>query len=435
MFKRVFLAALLVAIPGVVQSPAQNLCQNSTKLGCLIPNIYGPNGLTLPNPSHVAHFNSGFQNGFVPLLTSALGSQLTLLPAASPASGFIFAKDPVTGVWTRSAQSFGPILTERAETVGRGKVAIGFSYQRFNFGSLDDASLKDIPAVFHHDETASPYGKDFITTVNSLTIKMDQFTVLGTVGITNWLDASLAVPILRGDLRVVSDATINRVAAFDPKTGPVHYFDPADPIGSTHHDFYNSGKASGIGDITMRLKANAWKGERLGISFLTDVRFPTGDALNFLGSGTYGVKPFAALSYRMRSFSPHINVGYQWNGNSLLTGDLTKGTKGNFPDQFFYSAGTDIGVTRWATLAADFIGQRLINRPRLILQTFTSPLSTTFEDIALSRGSSNIYQGALGVKLNPISRLLITANMLTSFNSAGLRDKFAPMVGISYMLQ
>jgi hypothetical protein len=432
--KKLFLIMPLLFLTGLRESVAQNVCQNSSKLGCLISNVYGPTGLTLPNPSHVAHFNSGFQNEFVPLLTSALGSQLALLPVASPASGFIFAKDPVTGVWTRSAQSFGPILTERAETIGKGRLSLGFSYQRFNFRSLDDASLQDIPAVFHHDATTSPYGQDFITTVNSLTIKMDQFTFLGTVGITSWLDASLAIPVISGDVRVVSDATINRVAAFDPVTGPVHYFDPRDPVGSTRKAYYNSGTASGIGDITLRLKGNALKGERLGLSILTDVRFPSGDELNFLGAGTYGIKPFAALSYRLDQFSPHFNIGYEWNGDSLLMGDLMAGTKGKFPNQFFYAVGTDIGVTQWATMAMDFMQQRIIDRPELVLRTYTSPLSTTYPDITLGRGSSNVYQGAVGVKVNVASRLLVTANGLFTFNQAGLRDRFSPLLGIFYIV-
>ena len=56
-----------------------------------------------------------------------------------------------------------------------------------------------------------------------------------------------------------------------------------------------------------------------------------------------GAKPFAALSFIYKRFSPHINLGYQWNGDSLLSGDVGTGRKEDLPDQLLYVAGIDIG--------------------------------------------------------------------------------------------
>src|SRR5689334_18424603 len=102
------------------QAPSTK-CTGSSKVGCVIPNAYGPTGLTLPNPFHQAHFDSDFQANFSPL-NSAVATELTLLPLASPASGFTYSFEPAAGVYSRSAQSFGPILAERAETIGRKKL-------------------------------------------------------------------------------------------------------------------------------------------------------------------------------------------------------------------------------------------------------------------------------------------------------------------------
>ena len=66
------------------------------------------------------------------------------------------------------------------------------------------------------------------------------------------------------------------------------------------------------------------------------MRFPTGDALNYLGSGSYGVKPFAIFSYRAR-ISPHALVGFEWNTDSIAAGDLGTGTKAKVPNDFAYS--------------------------------------------------------------------------------------------------
>ena len=95
---------------------AQNAA--SPKLAYIIPQLFGSDGLTLRNPNHLAHFDSDFQANFGPFNT-ALGNQLTSLPLPSPASGFTYMFDTSLGVYTRSAQSFGPIL---AEQIGRAHV-------------------------------------------------------------------------------------------------------------------------------------------------------------------------------------------------------------------------------------------------------------------------------------------------------------------------
>ena len=70
------------------------------------------------------------------------------------------------------------------------------------------------------------------------------------------------------------------------------------------------------------MKWNAWSGEHVRFASGLDVRFPSGDALNFLGSGSYGVKPFVVFSYKAR-VSPHVMFGYEWNSNSIVTSRLS----------------------------------------------------------------------------------------------------------------
>ena len=100
--------------------------QQSQKLAYVISNLYGPEGLTLDNDTHRAHFDSSFRENFSPFNT-ALAAQLTSLPLPSTAAGFTYTYDPTLGIYNRSAQSFGPILAERAETIGKGKFYVGFS--------------------------------------------------------------------------------------------------------------------------------------------------------------------------------------------------------------------------------------------------------------------------------------------------------------------
>ena len=106
--------------------------------------------------------------------------------------------------------------------------------------------------------------------------------------------------------------------------------------------------ASGIGDIIVRLKNRVYSGGS-GLAWGMDLRLPTGDAENLLGSGALGLKPFVAVSFNNEVVSPHFNLGYQWNGKSILAGDVLAGEKAELPDQLVYAVGLDIGVSARVT--------------------------------------------------------------------------------------
>ena len=152
----------------------------STKLALLIPNLYGPNGLTvdseakLPDGStHSGHFNSAFQAEFTQF-NIALAGQIAAIPLPSPASGFTYSFDSTLGVFKRSTESFGPILAERPETLGRRKFSFGLSYQHFKFDSIEGVPMSDVPAVFTHDDFQLGGGRsDVVTTLNSIDVSVD----------------------------------------------------------------------------------------------------------------------------------------------------------------------------------------------------------------------------------------------------------------------
>ena len=407
---------------------------NSAKIGCMLPSL-GGSAFTLPNDFHRAHFSNVIQTNFTPL-NSALATQLTQLPFASPASGFTLTFNSAVGVFTRTTQSFGSIMTERAETIGRGKVVIGATYQHFAFDEIDGIDLKNIPAVFLHEDDPAvvrDYEKDFITTRNSIDMKVHQFTLLGTVGVTRRFDVALAVPILDVRMGISSDATIQRVAAPDPVRGENHFFDAANPGGSTYRAFTNRSNASGIGDLTVRLKGTLFRGERSALALAGDIRFPTGDEMNFLGTGAYGFKPFLAFSTSLGRFAPHANAGFQWNGSSVLAGNLSTGAKARLPRMFSWAGGTDVGLTRRVTLAFDVIGHRVFSADRLFTSTYTSPAPATgtFQNVWLAKGSFNIVDASIGGKVNLVGGLLLSVNVLAKLNDGGLRDRFVPMVGLA----
>ena len=151
----------------------------------------------------------------------------------------------------------------------------------------------------------------------------------------------------------------------------------------------------GLGDILLRLKGTVARGEQAGLALGVDVRLPSGDELDLLGIGTYGIKPFAAVPDKR--ISPHFNLGYQHNGESLLAGDTQTSRKGDFPDQILYVAGADLGIRDNFTVALDHLGQDVINSKRIATRSFLAlDDATTFPTVQVVERSLNVLGTALG---------------------------------------
>jgi hypothetical protein len=472
--------------PTALSTTTQPNLQISKRLICTVNQIYGGGGLvgvsnkgplgsTDQNSAafkHSVHFQDSSLASFVPL-TSAIGSALSQLPLTSPASGFTFSFNSSLGVYARTTENFGPILSERADTIGKHKLFVGVSYQYFNFDEVDGVNLHHFAAVFQHEPEPCPTNnpnnitcinntgppaitKDYVSTQNRIDLKAHQVTAVATFGFTDRFDVSAAIPILVVGMDMTSAATINNFEATDASIVPaccVHQFAPppamipgetlgqiyaAPSNGFQYYNnarFFRSNSAWGIGDLVFRAKYRVLKREKLGFALGGDFRAPTGDELNFLGSGTWGIRPFATLSYSGR-FSPHANMGFQANGKSVLGGNISADTSARLPNAFTYSFGGDLGLSARASVSADFFGATLFNVPQMGTTATTTLLADNstinVPGLVTTTGTSNQASVAVGGKINPFGRLLITANVLFRVNDAGLHYKPVPLVGMSY---
>jgi hypothetical protein len=411
--------------------------QAQEKLAFMIPTLFGPNGLTVDSEAHLptgethsAHFNSSFQANFSPFNT-ALGQRLASVPLPAPASGFTFTFDPTLGVFNRSTRSFGPLVADRAETIGKNRASIGVAYQRFSFDSLDGIDLGHISTVFTHDNPAAGTGRDdVITTDNAIAAEISQFTTYVSLGLSDWLDVSVALPLVSADLAVTSRATIRRIGTVNPA---IHFFFEHEGTFGDHQTFQKSGHANGIGDVALRLKAAAVRRPGLGISFGLEGRLPTGDEENFLGAGAFAARPFMVISAPHGAVSPHLNVAYQWNGKSVLGGNVLTGEKGDLPDEAGFAAGADFAVSKKVTLAFDVVGRRIIDGEQVAAETFHAlDGHSQFPSVRFNKSSYNVFDGAVGLKANPGGGLLLDLNVLFKLNDEGLRDRVTPLVGLEY---
>ena len=432
-------AALLLATAD--RAAAQD-AQQSAGLAALIQDIFGPAGLKvhsdalLPDGStHSAHFNSDFQSNFRQF-DIALASQLTSLPLPSPASGFTYMFDEATGTFARSTQSFGPLLADRAETIGLRKMLVGWDYQYFSFDALEGVNLRRIPAVFTHDDYQLGGGlADIVSTSNAIKASVTQFTGLITYGAGSRTDIAVAIPLVRTSLAVISDAEIEHFGT--SADSGAHYFpDPTSPHGyGTREQFSAKGSAAGVGDVVMRVKETFLRSAHRGFAAALEVRAPSGNEEDLLGSGAWGVKPIAIASFTAGRLSPHVNLGYQWNGRSVLAGDPKTGRTSDLPDRVTFASGADVGVNDRLTVAFDMLADRVIDSPRLTAETFhaSGPLgSGDFGNIAFVNGSYFVSSGALGLKLNVAPGMLVNFNLRFSASHHGLTDKLTPLLGVEY---
>ena len=326
-----------------------NIAVRVERLALLFPQLYGRDGLIVDSratltsgENHSAHFDSAFQSEFVQF-GAALTGKLVSVPLPSLASGFTYEFDPSLGVFSRNTQSFGPIMAERAETIGANRTSFGVAFEHSGFDTIEGLNLDNVPGVFTHDDFELGEGReDLVTTKNAIDASVDQFTAFVTYGLTDRLDVSLAVPFVSNELLVVSEATIQRIGTENPE---VHFYQMANGTLGDRWIFTAFGSARGIGDLTVRLKSRVWKGATSGVALGLDLRVPTGDEENLLGAGAPGVKPFMAWSASFDTFSPHFNFGYLWNGSSILAGDPVTEQSADLPDQFTYIVGAEFGVS------------------------------------------------------------------------------------------
>ncbi len=409
----------------------------SASLSCLVQVSQTPSGFS---PASAAQPSFGIPNSLGGL-SAAIGAEVSQIPLASPASGIIYTNNPVTQLPEQLNQSFGPILTQRAQTIGRHNLYFATTYQYFLLKDFDSLELKNLPALIYLNSPNNSVSgtPDFVGFSNNfIQLKVHQFVGYFTYGLTSRIDVSVAVPLLRVDIR----DTFNEAFVRDPNSPTPPPTVPPAPISGSR-----AGEATGIGDIVLATKVIVWKLRRAGkdhggFSLGVEVRLPSGDSHNYLGSGAIGAKPFATFSYAGH-FSPHFNIGYQANGKTdLITVVNTSNGKlerGSLPNRLIYSGGVDFALFKKLTVNVDGIAQLVFDAPRAKLLPPGTPLfgsnsniSNTSPIVGPFTASYTQADAAGGIKWNPFKGLLLSGNVSVKLNQAGLRSRLVPLMGASY---
>ena len=173
----------------------------------------------------------------------------------------------------------------------------------------------------------------------------------------------IAIPLVYVEIDGNAQATINSVST-SPLTGePFHFFpDQSNPLQTTVP--YDD-EAFGIGDIALRLKYGFFQDFDNNLAFLVDIRLPTGDDDNFLGTGETNIRITEVYSKNFGDTTAHANISYE-----RRSGDLDS-------DEIEYAIGFDTKLADSITLAVDVLGNFDLNDKEAIN---LGPGTRTIED-------------------------------------------------------
>ena len=420
-------------------------------------------------------------------LNASIATALSIIPLSSPASGVIVRKDPETGAELPVSSTLGPIFTERAETIGKGKFYVGFSDQDFHFTKFNGDSLNSLKILYPGGDPSKVVLGGPLSTVPAtfgvgLDVRLSQNIAFFTYGVTDRIDVSLGLPTVHS---AVSGRTYDGTIYAGNGTGTngstcwcVNTFTPGYPT-LIQPQIGNAALAkTGLGDVLVRAKGTILRTASAVVAIGGDVRLPTGDESNYLGVGTTVVKPFVAVSFYTKPLrnnivlSPHFDVGWQFSGKSALGGELQgtlltqstsagninyigapfTSTKGYLPDVFTWAAGTELALGRHNTVIVDILGNQvgwIHGIPNAETQTISNVLLPTGPNgdlsgaavptkgsaaglVSTGRVSFGQYSASLGYKARITRNLVANFNVVLRLDNNGLVARAVPMFGLGY---
>lgn len=370
---------------------------------------------------------SGVVDGLVDYLQGAIAQGIATVPAPSAGSGEAFRLSAL-GVPVRNEEtSLGPILAERALTLGRGHFLIGANVTDLRFETLRGISLEslefnvvqeDIPPAGLGDPSIE---RTYLFVKTHMAFQARVANLFLTAGVTDRFDVSVLVPVIQATVTGFSDAEIVASGGGDPAAGFSFGGPPEDPKLVERTEEVRA-KATGLGDTSVQGKLRVTATDsRFGMAILTGVRVPTGREEDFMGSEGWSARGLGVFSTApFGGFSPHLNIGGVFRSadgeRSAIIGAI----------------GFDHRTSNRLTLAGELLGQFPVGENPLIQSEAT--IFTGEKEVSVP--SSNLptlddyqFDGAFGFKLG-LGGFAIIGNAIVPLNDGGLRGEVLWTVGL-----
>lgn len=330
-------------------------------------------------------------------IARALLVNLTSVPLVTSSGGFVYRLNPELGTVERASQSFGGFFVERALTAGAGHATIGITANTSAFDRLDGANLRDgsfVTVANQFRDEAAPFDSDTLT----LRVRTNVLTVFGNVGVSDRLEIGAAVPFV--DLRIEGERRNT-------------YF------GDAFAEASGEGTASGVGDVALRAKYMLVSRRSAAVSAAFEVRLPTGDDANLLGTGK--------ASYRMLGIGSYESGGMVLNVNGGVI-------LGGISEEMNVSGAASYAIHPRVTLAGEVLVRHVVDLQTIGLAAAPHPSIHDVDTWRLVPGESGVTlsRAVAGVKWNASGRIVVGAHVAFPLTQRGLTAPLTPLIAVEY---
>lgn len=388
--------------------------------------------------AHGDHFvpSAVAENGsLIGFITSAISASIGNVPIATTSGGVTFRFEG--GIPVKSSLSTGPIFAEQAQTLGRGRAAIGINRTAFRFSSLRGVPMDNISLIFTHENVDYPgcseanggdcskmgipnLENDIMPFRLNLALDVAVTTLYATFGVSDHVDLGLVVPVVSTNLHGESTAQII------PFGGPpaVHFFGgtPDNPVLSASRTV--DGSSFGLGDVAARVKVAVHETEKVGVALLGEARFGTGSPDDLLGSGAFSARGLAVVSGHLDTFSPHLNLGYLYHAHQETR---------TWNDAVLMTGGFDQLVSDKVTIAAEVISELQVGQSALQLPgpvTYDAPFHRVIDPTTIPSIRDDIFNGSFGTRVLLWPGWSMVLNGLFPLNRGGMRANVVYTTGL-----
>jgi hypothetical protein len=363
-------------------------------------------------------------------LQGAIALGVATAPVPSAGTGETFRLSAL-GVPVRAEEaSLGPVLSERALTVGRRSFLVGANFTEIRFENLRGTSLEDLQFnVVQRDlpPLGPPLGdpaieRTYLAVTTRMGFEARVVNLFVTAGVTDRLDLSVMVPLVQATISGFSDAEIVVGEGEDPAAG-FSFGGPTEDPRLRERSVLPLERASGLGDISLRGKYRFTSSEsRLGAAFLGDIRLPSGREEDFLGSGAVWAQGLGILSVDAGAgVFPHVNGGLV-----LRSGEGQR-------NAVVVALGADHRTSSRLTLAVELLGRLPLGSNPLVQREVVIRDGQGIDTIVSTSNFPTLrddqFDTAAGLKLR-LWKLTFVSSVIVPLNDGGLRSPLLWTVGL-----
>lgn len=354
--------------------------------------------------------------GLAPLGPALASTVASTYPVASASSSVTYLYNRDLDTVERRPGPLGPILGERAETIGERQFDLALTYSFVELTTINGEPLDHLvnaPLVngrylFFPVPGGTRLKDGRFTTLLpvhvALDIGVDAHIVSPSVtyGVTPDLDVNLTLPIVRTSLDM---RTRTRIP--DPRF-PKFALSPGNPLAGTDVQSASASSA-GVGDLLLRAKYVVWRGDPADVAAGLALSLPTGRADDFQGAGTTQVEPGLIVSRVFGAWLELLaNVGIAVDADDVGRSVVQ------------WAVGGTVMPIEQVAVPIVFLGRDELGAP-------TEPIANPFF-FQIER--SDIFDASVGVRWRFADAAVVSANALVPLNRQGLRADVIPTLEI-----